>query len=66
LGIATSTVCLDLTEVLEMKPCHLDWVPHTLTAVQKVVRVELAQRMLQEPAKRKRAHFHFLFTASES
>jgi hypothetical protein len=47
LRIAVSTVCRYLTEVLRMKCRHLRWVPHTLTAAQKAVHVELAERMLQ-------------------
>jgi AraC-like DNA-binding protein len=66
LGIAVSTVCRYLTEVLGMKCRHLRSMPHMLTAAQKVVRVELAQRMLQALAKHNRSHFHFLFTADES
>jgi hypothetical protein len=49
-----------------MKCRHLRCVPHTLTAAQKVVRIELAQRMLQALAKHERSHCHFLFTGDES
>jgi hypothetical protein len=66
LRIAASTVCRDLKEVLGMKCRHLRWVPHTLTAVQKVVRAELAERKLQALAKHERSHFHFSFTGDES
>jgi hypothetical protein len=66
LRIAASAVCRYLSEVLEMKCRHLRWVPHTLTAAQKVVRVELAERILQALAKHERSHFHFLFTGDES
>jgi hypothetical protein len=42
LGIAVSTICRYLTEVLGMKCRHLRWVPHTLTHAQKLIRAELA------------------------
>jgi hypothetical protein len=35
LGIAVSTVCRDLTEVLGIKSRHLRWVTHTVTLAQK-------------------------------
>jgi hypothetical protein len=41
LGIAMSTVCRYLTEVLGMKCRHMRWVPHTLTPVQILMRAEL-------------------------
>jgi hypothetical protein len=66
LQIAASRVCRYLTEALGMKCRHLRWVPHMLTAAQRVVRVELAERMLQALAKYERSHFHFLFTGDES
>jgi hypothetical protein len=66
LRIAASTVCQYLTEVLEMKYRHFHCVLHTLTAAQKVVRIELVERMLQALAKHKRCHFHFRFTGDES
>jgi hypothetical protein len=66
LRIAASTVCRYSTKVLEMKCRHLLWVPHTLTAAQKVVHVELAERMLQALAKHKCGHFHVLFIGDES
>jgi hypothetical protein len=47
LGIITSTACRCWSEVLGMKSRHLRWMPHTLTAAQKVIRAELAQRTLQ-------------------
>jgi hypothetical protein len=49
-----------------MKCRHLRWVLHTLAATQKVVRVELAERMLLALAKHERSHPHFLFTGDES
>jgi hypothetical protein len=49
-----------------MKCRHLRWLPQTLTATQNVVRVELAERMLQALAKHERNHFHSLFTGDES
>jgi hypothetical protein len=48
-----------------MKLRHLRWVPHALTAAQKVVRVELAKGMLQALAKHEPSHFLFLFTGDE-
>jgi hypothetical protein len=66
LRIAASTICHCLTEVLGMRCHYLRWVPHTLPAGQKVVRGELAERMLQALAKHERSHFHFLFTCGES
>jgi AraC-like DNA-binding protein len=66
LGIAASTVCRHLTEVLGMECRHLLCVPHTLIAAQKVVRVELAQRMSEALAKHTHSHFHFLFTGGKS
>jgi hypothetical protein len=66
LRIAASTVCQYLAEVMGMKCRHLRWVPHTLTAAQKVVRVELAECMLQALTTHERSHFHFLFTGDES
>jgi hypothetical protein len=63
--IAASTARRYLTGVLGMKCRHLRWVPHTLTATQKVVRVALAERVLQALAKEERSHFHFLFTGDE-
>jgi hypothetical protein len=49
-----------------MKCRHLRLMPHTLTRVQKVVRVELAERMLQALTKHERSHFSFFFTGDES
>jgi N-acetyl-beta-hexosaminidase len=49
-----------------MKRGQLRWAPRTLTAAQRLVRVKLAQRMLQALAKHKQNHFHFLFTGGES
>jgi hypothetical protein len=66
LGIAASTVCRYLTEVLGMKGQHLRWVPHTLTPTQKLVRAELAQIMLQALGKHEHPNHHFLFTRDES
>jgi hypothetical protein len=66
LGIAASPVCRNMTEVLGMKWRRSRWVPHTFTAAQKVIRVELAQRMPQVLEKHKRGHFHFLCTGDES
>jgi hypothetical protein len=43
-----------------------EWVPHTLTPAQKVMRVELAQSMLQALAKHEHANYHFLFTGDQS
>jgi hypothetical protein len=63
--IAASTVCRYLTKVSGMKCRHLFWMPHTLTAAQKVVRVELEQRTFQALAKHKRSHFHFSFIRDE-
>jgi predicted transcriptional regulator len=57
LGIAAPTVWRYLTEVFGMKCRHLRCMPHTLAAVHKVVRVELAQRMLRALAKHKSSHF---------
>jgi hypothetical protein len=37
-----------------------------LTAAQKVVRVEFAERMRQALAKHHRSHFYFLFTGDDS
>jgi hypothetical protein len=65
LRIAASTVCRYLTEVLGMECRHLRWARHALTAAQKVVHVELAERMLQALAKHERSHFHFLFTGDK-
>jgi hypothetical protein len=45
LGIAASTVCRYLTEVLGMKCRYLLWGPDRLTPAQKVVRTELVQSM---------------------
>jgi hypothetical protein len=66
LRIAASTVYRYLTEVLGMKCCHLRRVPHTLTAAQKVVRVELSELMREALSKHERSHFRFLFTGDES
>jgi N-acetyl-beta-hexosaminidase len=49
-----------------MKRWQLRSAPRTLTAAQRPVRVELAQRVLQGLAKHKQNHFHFLFTGEES
>jgi hypothetical protein len=65
LRIASSTGCRYLTEVWGMKCRHLRWVPQTLTAAQKVVRVKLAECMSQALAKHERSHFNFLFTCDE-
>jgi AraC-like DNA-binding protein len=51
LGIAASTFCRDLTEVLGMKCRHLRWVPHMVMQLQKDARLESAQAMLREFAK---------------
>jgi predicted transcriptional regulator len=66
LGIAASTVCRYLTEVFGMKCRYLRWVSHTLTPAQKVMRIELAQSMLQASAKHEYMKYHFFFTADES
>jgi hypothetical protein len=66
LGIAASTVCRYLTEVLGMKRRHLPWVPHALTPAQTLVLAELAQSMLQALAKHEHTSYHFLFTGDES
>jgi AraC-like DNA-binding protein len=66
LGIAASTVCYYLNEVLGMKFRHLRWVSHMLTQLQKDARVESAQEMLRELAKHQASNFHFLFTGDES
>jgi predicted transcriptional regulator len=66
LGIAASTVCRYLTEILGMKCRHLRWVLHTLTPAQKMMRTELAQSMLQALAKHKHMIYHYLFTGDES
>jgi histone-lysine N-methyltransferase SETMAR len=66
LGIAVSTICRYPTEVLGMKFRHLHWVPHTLTPVQKLMRAELAQSMLQALAKHEHTNHHFPFTGDES
>jgi hypothetical protein len=49
-----------------MKCRHLRCVLQTLTAAQKVVRVELAEGILWALAKHKRSHFQFLFTGDAS
>jgi hypothetical protein len=66
LGIAVSTICQYLTEVLGMKLRHLHWVPHTLTPAQKLMRAELAQSMLQGLAKHEHTNYHFPFSGDES
>jgi hypothetical protein len=66
MGIATSTACRCRSEVLGMKCRHLRWVPHTLTAGQKLMRAELAQSTLQALVKRQYTNFHFLFTGDET
>jgi histone-lysine N-methyltransferase SETMAR len=65
-GIADSTVCRYLTEVLVMKYRHLRWVPPTLTHAQRVMPTELAQSMLQALVKHKHMNYHSLFTCDES
>jgi hypothetical protein len=55
-----------VTEVLRMKCQHLRWVSHTLRPLQKVFRIELEQRMLQELQKHEHTKFHFLFACDES
>jgi predicted transcriptional regulator len=57
LGIAASTVCRYLTEVLGMKCRHVRCVPHTLTPAQKLMRAELAQGMLQALAKHEHMNY---------
>jgi hypothetical protein len=66
LGIAASTVCRYLTEVLAMKCRHLRWVRHTLAPAQKPMRAELAQSVLQALAKPEHTNYHFPFTGDES
>jgi hypothetical protein len=66
LGIAVSTACRYLTEVLGMKCRHLRRVPHTLTHAQKLMRAELAQSMLQALAKHEHTNYHSLFSGDES
>jgi hypothetical protein len=51
LEISPSTACRCQSEVLRMKSRHLRWVPHMLTAAQKVMRAELAQSTLRALAK---------------
>jgi hypothetical protein len=66
LGIAASTVCHSLTEVLGMKYRHVRWVLHMLTQPQKDARIESAQAMFRELAKHQASNFRFLFTGDES
>jgi hypothetical protein len=66
LGIAASTACLYLTEVLGMKCWHLLWVPHTKTRDHKLIRAEMTQSMLQGLAKHMNTNYHFLFRGDES
>jgi hypothetical protein len=66
LGIAASTVCRCLTEVLGIMYWDLCWVPHTLTHAQNVMCTELAQSMFQTLAKHEHTNYHFLFTGDGS
>jgi hypothetical protein len=66
LGIAASTVCPYLTEVLGMTRRHLRCVPHTLTPAQRLMRAELPQSMLQTLAKPEHTNYYVPFTSSES
>jgi hypothetical protein len=66
LGIALSTVCLYLVEVLGMKYRHLHRVPHTSMTSQKAVCAELAQGVQQALAKHEDTNFTFLFRDDES
>jgi histone-lysine N-methyltransferase SETMAR len=66
LGIAHSTVCSYLSEVLQMKCLRLRWVPHTLSIEQKAKRAEYAGEMLRILQTHESTGFHFLFTGDES
>jgi hypothetical protein len=44
---------------------HLRSVPHTLAPAQKLMRAEMAQSMLQAPAKHDHTNYHFPFTDDE-
>jgi hypothetical protein len=66
LGIAASTVCRYLTEVLAMKYRYLRWVPRGSTDAQKVMLTELVQSMLEPLVKHEHMNDHFLFTGDES
>jgi AraC-like DNA-binding protein len=65
LGMAASTLCRYLTEVLGMKCQHLRWML-ALTPVQKVMPTESAQTMLQTLPRHKHMNHHYLFTGDES
>jgi hypothetical protein len=66
LGTATSTVCHYLRDMIEMKCCHLRWIPHTLTVAQKVERQDLAKRIHDIPSEDAVSNFHFRVTGDES
>jgi hypothetical protein len=66
LGIAASTVCHYLSDVLGMKCFQMRWVPHTLSALQKAKRAEYSRDMLHTLATHESTGFHFLFTGDES
>jgi hypothetical protein len=55
-----------LAEVSGTNYQHLRWVPYTLTASQKVLCCELAQRMLQAPSKHIHGKLDFLFPGDKS
>jgi histone-lysine N-methyltransferase SETMAR len=66
LGIAVSTVCHYLSNVLGLKLRHMRWVPHTLTVEQKAKRAQLAGSMLSELEMHRASNFHFIYTGDES
>jgi hypothetical protein len=55
-----------LREDFGMQYQHLKYVPHTLSAVQKVIGAELAGHMLQILLLHDASNFHFLFAGDES
>jgi hypothetical protein len=65
-GIEISTICRHLAEVSGTNYQYLPWVPYTLTASQKVLCCELAQRMLQAPSKHIHGKLDFLFPDDKS
>jgi hypothetical protein len=61
LRIAKSAVCDRLPNVLEMKCCHLLWIPHTLKVAQKGAREDVRKTVLEILASHTPQTFIFFF-----
>lgn len=62
---AQLTILTHLKDSLHMKNIHLRWIPHQLNALQKSVRMEMSQSILNYLQKAKKNNFIFILTGDE-